>query len=84
MFDEMCTDCGWKSADACKTCAQERTLTKRETLVNLATDLGAVLDDIRTFADPVERAAAQDALAREAAHGVGFDNDDGILTPYVF
>jgi hypothetical protein len=57
----------------------------------------AVLDHIKPFRDPVERAAARDALAQAMRlhgvtrlapameeHGVGFENVDGVLYPYVF
>jgi len=61
-------------------------------------DHDAVLDDVKSFRDPVERAAARDALAQamknegfarlapamEEPHGVSFEDVDGVLYPYVF
>lgn len=56
-----------------------------------------VLDEIVTFSDPVEKQAALDALradmknavltvapALEEPHGVSFEDNDGVLYPYVF
>ena len=58
----------------------------------------SVLDNVQSFRDPVERAAARDALAQamrlhgvtrlapamEEPHGDSFEDVDGVLYPYVF
>lgn len=88
-FDVVCTDCGWKSADACKACAQDtRMAAKAAAAAQIAAPkvlwASDALDNIKTFADPVEQDAAKDALRYEL-HGVTFGNDsDGILTPTVY
>lgn len=80
-FDVVCTDCGWKSADACKTCCQEQSAAQIAAPKLLwSSDID--LSDIKHFADPVERLAAYQAASHE--HGVTFTNNDGMLFPEVF
>jgi len=70
--------------------------TYEEWLRDTQAKAAAQLDDIQTFSDPVEREAARTALAADRKHevvrvypameehGVGFDDNDGVLYPYVF